>query len=448
MRKLLLFVWVLTASVAAEPAKQLRLHTDPPDVKVFRIATGGEMSLPVRNSTVEVPDGKFRLVFKAEGYHDSGEQVFEAFQLQPGLNDWPKDRLLILQPVGLQTLSQFYRLHTGLALTLVGLIFVLGLLSLGWGVAVWRRRRLEKQIVQLGGNPEEPLVGPYRRLKPIGAGGFGTVHQAVRQSELFAPKPTLVALKTLNRSLLEAKEGSEQFIKRFAREARALEKLTHPSIVRMFDYDLEAREPYIAMEYVNGQTFEKLLEQHPQGLHPAHALRLIVPVCEALLQAHSLAQPILHRDIKPANLMVDRDQQVKVMDFGLAFTDQESRLTNFDFIGTAHYSPPEAFQSNPLPATDQYAVGLVLYELLTGKRANRSESNEEACMVSISGKLPSLSVQSPHLGDLAKIVDRMSAFDAAARYPSLREVIQELETILRKEGPKSRPSPGQKAAAP
>lgn len=440
MRRTLLFLLLATGLPAQQP-KQLRLHTDPPEVQVYLVGTSksGLISRPVSRSIVEIPDGDFRMVFRADGYTDK-EEKFDRFQFQAGLNDWPKDRLLVLQPKSATaTLSQTYRLHRSATLALGG---ILVFLSTAIAIFSWRHlrnQRRQKRILALGGDPREAPIGPFIPLKVLGRGGCGEVFLAVRETDLFHAIPQRFAVKVIHRSLLEEGEGQEtsqdskeSFYKRFRREGKTLEKLDHPNIVKLLDYDLDATKPYLALEFIDGEDFKKLLCRYPQGMPSQLALELIIPICDALAYGHSQAEPIVHRDIKPANLMVTQEGVVKVMDYGLAHVSSETRLTGGNFIGTAQYSPVEAFQSMPTPATDQYAVGLVLYEMLLGRPANQNDDNMMAANTAITGRLPKLSQEAPGLGELAKVVERMYDHSPERRFPTMRAAISALQATHQK----------------
>ncbi len=435
MRRTLLFLLLATGLPAQQP-KQIRLHTDPPEVQVYLVGTSkdGLIPCPVSRSVVEIPDGDFRLVFRADGYTDK-EEKFDRFQFQAGLNDWPKDRLLVLQPKSASaTLSQTYRLHRSATLALgATLVF----LSTAIAIFSWRHlrnQRRQKRILALGGDPREAPIGPFVPLRVVGGGGCGQVLLAVRDKELFHASPQRFAVKVIHQSLLEedkeqetSQASKESFFKRFRREGKTLEKLDHPNIVKLLEYDLDATKPYLVLEFIDGEDFHKLLRRYPQGMPPQLALELILPICDALAYTHGQKEPIVHRDIKPANLMVTREGVVKVTDYGLAYVSSETRLTGGNFIGTAQYAPVEAFQSMPTPATDQYAVGLVLYEMLLGRPANPNDDGRMAANTAITGRLPKLSREAPDLGELAKVVERMYEHLPEKRFPTMRAAILALQ---------------------
>lgn len=445
------------ATVAGAEPVFVRFTTAPPDATVRSVVTtvgnlqSGTLTpqalVTLGNATVpvEIPASllvadSFELVFSAPGYEDERKN-FRKFDFQPGQNTWPRDgKPLRLRPAtGATAVREFVFRYPWF-------IVPVGVLLLGLGLYVarsaYRNRRSHSvmmRIRQLGGDPEDKRIGPYVPLALLGRGGYGTVVKAVRQEELFSKAPQPVALKTMldidldeqvpQAAAEETRHAKETRRQRFAREARVLERLQHDHIVRLVDYSLDGTTPYLAMEYVDGQTFKQLIQQNPQGLPPQQALKLFLPVCEAMLYAHTQADPVIHRDIKPENLMVAKDGTVKVMDLGLAHILGDSRLTRTEeWTGTAQYAPPEYFQGVVTPALDQFSLGAVLFELLTGKPANPQERPELAIHAALLDQIARLAKQRPDLGAFAATVDRMTASDYANRFPSLREAVDALKS--------------------
>ncbi|HET7807664.1 MAG TPA: protein kinase [Gaiellaceae bacterium] len=196
--------------------------------------------------------------------------------------------------------------------------------------------------------------GRYRLERPLGHGGMGTVHLA-HDVELDRP----VAVKLLAASLA----GDEAFRRRFLREARVAARLSHPNVVAVYDAgETEDGLPYIVMEYVDGATLEG---RGP--LPPAEAVGLALQACHGLAHAHE--HGLVHRDVKPHNLLLRSDGTLKVADFGIARAAEATALTQVGTVlGTAAYLAPEQAAGEAVtPATDVYALGAVLYELLTGR---------------------------------------------------------------------------------
>lgn len=211
--------------------------------------------------------------------------------------------------------------------------------------------------------PHAPVLTPeelaekfpqYEILECLGRGGMGVVYKA-RQKSL----DRIVAIKILP----PERVGEERFSDRFAVEAATLAKLSHPNIVTVHDFGETGGLFYIVMEYVDGVNLRDLLREGK--LEPKQALAIVPPVCEALQYAHD--KGIVHRDIKPENLLLDRDGRIKIADFGIASLVG----ANGEVAGTPPYMAPEQKGNHIDHRADIYALGVVLYEMLTGERPGK-----------------------------------------------------------------------------
>jgi len=192
-----------------------------------------------------------------------------------------------------------------------------------------------------------------------------------------------VALKVLHRSL----SGDRGFVERFRREARAAANLNHPNIVAVYDWGAVDGIYYMVMEHVAGVSARELL--NAEGvLAPAQAADVLLQTLAALGHAHR--QGIVHRDIKPENLMVTPEGMVKVADFGLARAYADAQITEAGTVtGTVQYLSPEQLQGEPAdPRTDLYALGIVAYELLTGRLPFTGETPMAIAYKHIHGRVP------------------------------------------------------------
>ena len=214
-------------------------------------------------------------------------------------------------------------------------------------------------------NRTERRVGDYVLVRRLGRGGMGKVYLA---RDVLLDR--LVALKVLNGSFA----SDPNLVKRFRREAKAAAQLNHPNIVRVYAVREEKKVPYIAMEYVEGQTLEQRLAA--TGPMPwQQALDIARQVAEALACAHS--NGIVHRDIKPGNVLIDAQGQVRVADFGLAkFVNATSGITSDgSFLGTPQYmSPDHCGEGEISAASDVFSLGVMLYEMLSGQRPFTGET--------------------------------------------------------------------------
>src|SRR3989441_9369413 len=211
--------------------------------------------------------------------------------------------------------------------------------------------------------------GRYRIVRKLGAGGMADVYLAEDQ-EL----GRRVAIKILN----ERHAGDEQFVERFRREAQNAAALAHPNIVSIYDRGEAEGTYYIAMEYLEGRSLKELILS--RGPAPVSvAIDYARQILSALRFAHR--NGIVHRDIKPHNVLVDADGHVKVTDFGIARAGASQMTEEGSIIGTAQYLSPEQARGAPVTASsDLYSVGIVLYEMLTGKVPFNGDSAIEIAM--------------------------------------------------------------------
>jgi len=211
------------------------------------------------------------------------------------------------------------------------------------------------------------VAGRYELVRPLGHGAMATVDLA-HDVELERP----VALKRLAENLAR----DEELRRRFLREARLAARLAHPNVVRVFDVGEDDGRPFIAMEYVEGETLAELVARRAP-LPPVEAAKLGMQICAGLAASH--AAGLVHRDVKPQNLLLRTDGVLKLGDFGIAVGHEGTRLTLAGTVlGTAGYLAPEQARGEQVTAAaDIYAVGAVLYELLAGEPSRTSGSLAE-----------------------------------------------------------------------
>ena len=268
-------------------------------------------------------------------------------------------------------------------------------------------------------NALDIVAGRYQLGARLGAGGMGEVRAA---TDLRLGRE--VAIKLLRPSLAEDDDIRE----RFKREARAAARISHPNVVVIFDTGEDGRVPYIVMERLSGETLADALADGP--LTPAHARTLTLEVLAALEAAH--ARGVLHRDIKPANILWGPDGHVRVADFGVAkiIPDTDANTTGVLF-GTAPYLAPERLAGGPAsPATDVYAVGVILFEALAGQPPFGGSSPAEIA-ASISATEPkSLGDLCPHVEPgMVAVVERAIAKDPAGRFQSASAMVAALHAV-------------------
>src|SRR6266566_2171492 len=197
-------------------------------------------------------------------------------------------------------------------------------------------------------------LGNYRLLRPIGQGGFADVYLGEH-----VYLNTQAAIKVLQMRLSDEDKRS------FLEEARTIAHLKHPQIVRILEYDVAEGIPFLIMEYASNGTLRQL---YPKGtiLPPMVVGSYVKQIAAALQYAHN--QKLIHRDVKPENMLLSHQNSVLLSDFGLAIIVQSSRDRLQSVAGTVTYMAPEQLQGRPCPASDQYALAVVVYEWLSGER--------------------------------------------------------------------------------
>lgn len=253
-------------------------------------------------------------------------------------------------------------------------------------------------------------LGKYQLVERLGQGGMAEVYKAFQPGvERF------VAIKLLHSHRAE----SADFVARFQREARAIGRLQHPNIVRIIDFDVEDEIDYMVMDYVTGGTLGDYLKTR-KALPLSEALPIIAQLAEALAYAHQ--QGMLHRDIKPGNILFadETHTQVVLTDFGLArlLDDGDAKLTMTGaMIGTPTYMSPEAVRGEPCDVrADIYSLGVVLYEMVTGKTPYAAETPYSMMMKQANEPLPSPRTLKP---DLPEVVEAL-LLKALAKAPEER----------------------------
>ncbi|MBN2048164.1 MAG: serine/threonine protein kinase, partial [Anaerolineaceae bacterium] len=200
-------------------------------------------------------------------------------------------------------------------------------------------------------------LGRYHVVAPLGEGGMASVYQAY---DLNLERN--VAIKIIRVDMNQ----DSGFLRRFEREARALAKLDHPYILKVLDYGEERGLPYLVMPFMDGGTLKEVKKPMPYR----EAARLLLPIAQALAYAHK--EGIIHRDLKPANILISKSGEPILSDFGIAKmldTGESTQLTGTGMsIGTPDYMAPEQWMGTSNAQTDVYALGVVFYELLTGRR--------------------------------------------------------------------------------
>jgi len=263
-------------------------------------------------------------------------------------------------------------------------------------------------------------LGIYIIQRLLGKGGMGAVYLAV--------DPTLkrqVALKVLAPTLA----ADPEYVARFQREATSLARIRHPNLVHVYAVGEDAGRHFIAMEYLRGQSVADILRRAGPLPVPT-AVRILGQVLAALDKVHGAG--IVHRDLKPANIMIDEDQRAILTDFGLAKPRHDRSVTTDNtLIGTPEYMAPELAEGQDADfRSDIYALGVILFELVTGRAPFQGNSAFATLRQQIERPVPSASALVPGLpAALDAIIARATAKRPAERYPSVRALAADLLAV-------------------
>jgi tRNA A-37 threonylcarbamoyl transferase component Bud32 len=279
-------------------------------------------------------------------------------------------------------------------------------------------------------NVGQTLEGRYELEERVGEGGMSTVYRA---------RDTVLEREVAIKVLHEHFSRDPEYVERFRREARAIAKLSHPNIVTVIDRGEFEGHQYIVFEHVSGETLKDLVAR-AGPLPTERALALAHQIARALAFAHEMG--IVHRDVKPHNVLIDPDGSAKVTDFGIARTlDIEDELTETGTVlGTSDYIAPEQASGESVDErSDQYSLGIVLYELLTGELPYTGTNVMAVAMRHLRDPVPSVRAKRPDVSPrVDAIVARAMAKRPRDRFPSMEALTAALEASLAAE-PKARP---------
>jgi tRNA A-37 threonylcarbamoyl transferase component Bud32 len=396
-------------------------HTDPIDALVsdqFGDLGSARDPVPLRNSYAK---GDVALCFRAPGYRDFKVEVSSAYFNTAHL--YPPEGVLRLQPSSLAAYLHYYRLP--LLAGGLPLLSAAGLLLLS--------RRKVKHAAELHARVSAPAqsgarnelsgrVDRYNLVERLGSGAAATVYRAI---EVENPQGEEVAIKVLH----ENTSSNRNFRQRFKREAQLYQQLSHPNIVKMLGWGEQSGLIYLVLELIDGGTLRERL--HPQGLPPATAIGYLDPLFRAIDYAHR--QGVVHRDLKPENIMVTREEVLKVADFGLGRADNSESLTASDTtLGTPAYMAPEQIvDGSHATSVDQYALGILSFELLCGRRPFVADEPVKIIFMQVSDAPPSPRALRPDLPpSVEEVLLRLLAKSPQARFETVELARQALMGAL------------------
>lgn len=267
------------------------------------------------------------------------------------------------------------------------------------------------------------LDGRYLIESLVGVGGMANVYRGKD-----VKTGSAIAVKVLKEEFLD----NEELVRRFKNESKAISILDHPNIVKVYDVSVTDKMQYIVMEYVDGITLKEYLKQRGGALTWKEVVHFATQVLSALQHAHS--KGIIHRDVKPQNIMLLADGSIKMMDFGIArLSRAQSQTVSDKAIGSVHYISPEQAKGDRTDArTDIYSVGIMLYEMLSGRLPFDGTGAVSIAIMQIADKAKPLVEVAPDVPEgLRQITEKAMEKDPVKRYQSAQEMLNAIEEFKR-----------------
>lgn len=447
MRAVAVVLWLILLSVgAAAQDLQVTFQTDPSGADVYlehspsntRLANRegkrsplGKSGQPIlfKDANQKFPAGEMVVSFELDGYGTATHSFSFRNRLR---NAQPGDFIsLQLPPDGAVELKPTSELWLKLSRNLALPLALLGLAGLAF--FAWRRKatkvvdveRWVSQQMVLSAD-EDPLIGKqmgdYWLLERLGHGGMASVYRAHKGDP---DSGEVSALKVIHPHVA----SNPEFRRRFGREIKIGGALLHPNIVAVHEGGEHGGRLYLSMELLEGGALRERMP--PEGVPLPAALKILEPLFEAVGKAHR--EGVVHRDLKPENILFDGKGRLKVADFGLARSHDASTLTaSGNVLGTPAYMAPEQIQESGLnPASDQYALGVITYELLTGTVPFHAEESIQLLMKHLTEEPQPPSARRPDISpELDRVVLKMLAKDPDARFTTVMEALAELKKLL------------------
>ncbi|WP_051271950.1 serine/threonine-protein kinase [Shimazuella kribbensis] len=276
-------------------------------------------------------------------------------------------------------------------------------------------------------NGGQRLIGRYDLIKQLGQGGMATVYLAW-DTKL----ERNVAIKVIHDKQMEADEGVDRFI----REAKIVSSLNHPNIVHIHDIVHQDDTHFIVMEYVDGPSLDQILKENPQ-LTEEQVITITTQICDGLAHAHD--NGVIHRDIKPHNILCTASGVYKIVDFGISkFVDGTQMTVTGMVMGSVHYfSPEQASAQKVQPSSDIYSLGIVMYEMVSGKVPFDEESFVAIAIKHMNAPVPKLNNHHSKISSaLQRVIFKALEKDPTQRFQTAREMKLSLEQIIKRGSPK------------
>jgi hypothetical protein len=394
------------------------VETDPPGASVVD-GFGNELPRSGEQGFLETEKygSEAEFTVQLDGYKP--QTFYVRIQTLRSTGRYPAEGPLVLSPTSrLVPVKRFLAARPIVSFLALAAI-VSGLLGI-WKLLSGQRKQMERLAIlaqfEEGTSKQDSLlmkvVGGYRLVDVLGKGGMATVYRGVPESTLNPDEA--VAVKVLSQD----QTVRDDFQERFRREVQVYMQLSHPNIVQLIDWGTHDGWTFLVLQLVDG---EELGERAP-SLSYEELTGILASVMRAMAFAH--AQGIVHRDLKPENIMLTPQGKVMVMDFGLARKEDAQKITQTGAaLGTPAYMAPEQIQAGPLdPRTDQYGIGVMAFELLTGQLPFEHEDAIQVIFSHLSARRPDpCEINSKLPPALGQVVQRMMAIDPDDRYPSLSD---------------------------
>jgi len=268
-------------------------------------------------------------------------------------------------------------------------------------------------------------IGRYRIVSKLGEGGMATVYKA---------EDSVLERNVAIKVILPDYQQTDNFLKRFEREAKAHAQLSHPNIVKILDFGEFEGYPYLVMEYVANGTLKSIMKKHDGPIAWKEACAMIARVARSLDNAHN--NKIVHRDVKPANILINESGQPMLSDFGIVKIIEGSNTTGLTAtgtgIGTPHYMSPEQAQGRPLDGrSDIYSLGVIFYEMVTGKKPFEAKTPMEVALKHVNDPAPHARQLEPDLPSaIDQIIYKAMAKKPADRYPDMKSFAEAIEAQI------------------
>jgi hypothetical protein len=423
---ILLTLLLLGAPATAQEIATIKFEVYPPDARVESLNERLEWdTLGHVNDIIKVDVDKYTLFrFTASGYEPREESISEkAFNTQDGsVGKWPSSGTLELRPLPITRAKQFLLRFGWLLLIPVPLIGVIRRLRREAKEKEDRVAYLEKLQNEAQQSKDTVLgqrLGKYLLTGFLGKGGMAVVYRGVAGTDHKTGEQ--VAVKVLS------SVDDEQTVQRFHREVQICQKLIHPNIVALHDWGQEGDLIYLAMELIQGGSLEAKMKS---GIEFPEAVEIFDQILAGMDFAHS--QGVTHRDLKPDNIMLTDNDRVKITDFGLAKLQSIRTVTvTGSVMGTPAYMAPEQIQGEePTPAMDQYALGVLGYQLFTGKLPFESEDMMVVITRHLVEEPPHPKTIKEDLPDeISSILLKMLEKEPDDRFPDLEAVRRALKAL-------------------